>query len=232
MRIVSIHQPYYFPYLGFFEKILRSDVFVFLNEAQYEKNNFYNRNRIRTKDHFAWITVPVNYKYQISLNQIGIENKHKWQVKHFKSIYYNYLNSPFYDQHKAFLNFIYREQTWDRLIDLNSYTLKYILNVLGVRKQIIFSSELNLKSTSTKRLVDICKEVNADVYLSGSSGKKYLDEEVFRNENIKVVYQNYRHPKYKQVYGGFEENLSVLDLLLNHGPKSKDIILKYSSNVE
>jgi hypothetical protein len=223
--IVSIHQPYYFPWLGYFEKILRADIFVILDDVQYEKNNFYNRNKINTPNGPTWITVPVEYKKEINLMDITIDLKQKWQKKHFDSIYFNYKKAPYFKEHEEFFYTIYKEKRCDKLIDLNLYTLNYFIEALQIETPIKYASNLNIKSTATQRLVDITQAVDATTYLSGSSGKKYMQIELFKDKKIDIIYQDYHTPQYKQLTKHFEPNMCIIDLLLNHGPKSKEIIL-------
>jgi len=225
--IVSIHQPYYFPWLGFFEKIINADVFVYLDDVQYEKRNFYNRNKIKVPNGSAWITVPVMDSYKKNMLDVEINNKENWQKKHLSSIIHNYKKAPFFKDHEEFLEEVFLKKKWTKLIDLNFFTLNYLLDALSIDTPIEYSSKLNIKSTATQRLLDITKAVGANTYFSGSSGSKYMETELFDKENINIIYQDYKTPEYKQLGKGFEPNLSILDLLLNYGPDSKEIILSY-----
>jgi len=223
--IVSIHQPYYFPWLGYFEKILKADVFVILDDVQYEKNNFYNRNKIKTSNGTTWITVPVQYRSKINLMDIEIDNKRNWQKKHFDSIYFSYKKAPYFKEHEEFLHNIYKEKTWDKLIDLNLYTLNYLIDSMDIKTPIKYATQLGISTTATQRLIDITQAVNANTYLSGSSGKKYMELDLFDKANIDVIYQDYTSPQYKQLGDTFEPNMCILDLILNHHDKAKEIIL-------
>ena len=228
--IVSIHQPYYFPWLGYFEKVLRSDVFVVLDDDLYTKNNFYNRNRIKNANGAAWITVPVKKdKKDVSLLDIKIANNQKWQKKHFDSLFFNYKKAPYFYEHLEFFEKIYLKTEWEKLIDLNVYTLNYFFDYLDIRSRIEMASKLKIKTTATKRLVEICKFFGADEYYSGSSGKKYMETALFEKNNISISYQDYSYPIYKQQYHGFVSNLSIIDLLLNHGPASRELVLAGST---
>lgn len=230
--IVSIHQPYYFPWLGYFDKILKSDLFILLDDVQYEKNNFYNRNRIRIKDGWIWITVPVRYKYRIKLDEIKIDNTKKWQKIHWKSIFFNYQKAPFFLEFRSFLEEIFLNKKWEKLIDLNIYTLLEILKLLEIDRKIVLSSNINVGGNSTEKIINLCKKVGADAYYSGVSGKKYLDISLFKENNIKLIFQEFHHPIYKQQYSGFIPNLSILDLLLNYGYESKDIIANAKKKID
>jgi len=222
---IAIHQPYYLPWLGYFEKIKKSDIFVFLDDAQYEKNNFYNRNLIKGPNGKIWLTVPVHYKFQISLKDIKVDNSKNWQKKHYNAIVSNYAKAPHFEIHKAFLENVYLNKKWDFLIDLNLVTLKYLLDFLKLKTPLKFSSDMNIQATGTQRLIDICKALKADTYYSGSSGKKYMDLSLFKKDGIEVEYQNYECKEYKQRFGSdFMGNLSVIDLVMNQGRQALGLI--------
>lgn len=228
--IVTIHQPYYLPYLGFFHKVLKSDIFVFLDNAQYEKGNFYNRNKINTNSGEALLTVPVSLDgHQIRINEVKIQNN-KWQKKHHKSIVQSYQKSPYFKEHENFLDDCYLNRTWKKLDELNIFMFKYYLEYLEVDIPIFKTSQMDIKSDKTERLKDICKNLDATTYLSGPSGKKYLDETIFKQEKIDILYQNFKHPIYKTIHKNFVPYLSILDLLMNEGKNSKKIILDSNGN--
>ncbi len=224
MKTVAIHQPYYFPWLGYFEKILKSDVFVFLDDAQYEKNNYYNRNQIKTPQGKMWLTVPVKYKFQIPLKDIEVDNSKSWQKKHYNSIVSCYAKSRYFEEHRTFLEDIYLNRNWEFLLDLNLFTLNYFLDFLGLKTPIKFSSELGISTTGTQRLVDICKCFDASTYYSGISGSKYMDLDLFKKENIKVNFQNYKYKEYNQLFGEFVPNLSVIDLVVNTKKRASSLV--------
>lgn len=224
--IVSIHQPEHLPWLGFFDKVRQSDVFVLLDNVQYEKNYFQNRNRIRTQSGWIWLTVPVLTKGKSNqlINDVNIVNTGNWQDKHWKSIFYAYNKAPYFDNHRPFLEEIYNKKKWDYLVDLNETIILYLIQKLGIQVNILRSSTLGVEGKSTDLLLNICMKLNATAYLSGISGKDYLEEEKFIKENIKVIYQEFHHPIYEQLYETFIPCMSVIDLLFNYGEKSLDII--------
>ncbi|MCM8796425.1 MAG: WbqC family protein [Candidatus Omnitrophica bacterium] len=223
--IVSVHQPQYLPWLGYFHKICQSDIFVFLDNVQYKHREYQNRNRIRTSNGWMWLTVPIikGHAYP-NISEVYIDNSQGWSRKHWRAITLNYAQASFFNTYKSFFNDLYGMQ-WERLIDLNIYIIKKINEFLGITKKIYFESELNIKTINTQRIIDICKTLKADTYLSGSGGKNYLNEELFRSNNIKLVYQDFRHPEYAQRYQGFVPFMSAIDLLFNHGPDSLRILL-------
>ncbi len=231
--LISINQPAYLPWLGYFHRIAISDVHVVLDHVQFEKNSFANRNKIRTKDGWCWVTVPLLTKGRfgnLALNTIEICNLSRWAEKHWKTIQSCYSRAPYFNDHKSFFEKIY-SQNWFLLIDLIKQTTTYLLSALGINTPLIFSSELDVHGSKDELILDICEKTGADTYLSGPLGKNYLREDFFLEKDIKVNYQNYSHPSYEQVFNGFEAYMTVLDLLLNYGTNSRQIILNNNAAV-
>ncbi|AKB17609.1 WbqC family protein [Methanosarcina sp. WWM596] len=220
--IVGIHQPNYFPYLGFFDKLRKSDVFIIYDDAQFTKGDFQQRNRIRIYHGWKWLTVPVEKKH-IPINQIKIRNDVEiegtnWQEAHFKEINDNYKKAPFYPNFEKDIRRIYGQE-YDMLLDINLKLIEFLMKSFEIDTEIIHSSEFGFNSKSTERLVDLVSAVGGDVYLSGPMGKDYLNPQLFDEKNIQVCFQDFRHPVYKQQYDGFEPNMSAIDALLNAGPE-------------
>ena len=223
--ICTIHQPNYLPYLGFFEKALKSDVFIIYDNTQFKTDDFQNRNKIRTKEGWIWLSVPVSYKLGDLIKDVRIPSNIKWTKKHWNAILINYSKAPYFKEYKSIFEEIYSKK-WNNLIDLNICLIKTLFNLLGIKTKIIIASDLiDLKTKSTQALVDLCKEVNADEYISGQDGTKYLDLDKFEKAKIKVNFQHFNHPAYKQVYPGFEPYMCILDLLFNHGKNSIKILI-------
>jgi hypothetical protein len=222
MKIITIHQPNFLPYLGFFDKCDYSDVLVLYNSTQFKKNDFQNRNKLRTKNGWVWLTVPVSYKFGSAIKDVQINNV-KWKRNHIKSIELNYAKSDYYHLYIDKIKEIYNKE-WLYLADLNIELIRFFLRELGINVQIVLSNELEINTNSTQALVDICKKLSANEYISGIDGKKYLKGELFDKENIKVIFQDYQHPTYQQAFDGFQPYMSILDLLFNHGQKSLNII--------
>jgi len=223
--IVAIHQPEHTPWLGFFDKMRQADMAVLLDNVQFRKNYFQNRNRIRTQQGWTWLTVPVLAKGKSGqlIQDTQINNTVNWQSKVWKSIFYAYNKAPFFDQYSSFLKQVY-DKLWTHLADLNEEIIRYIAQELGIQAKVIKASTLGTTGRSTDLLLEICQKVNADVYLSGISGKGYLEETKFTEQGIKVIYQEFYHPIYKQMYEPFIPCMSIIDLLFNHGDKSLDIL--------
>jgi hypothetical protein len=225
MKTVVILQPMYLPWLGYFEQIYRSDVFVFYDDVQYEKNSWQNRNKIKTPNGWQWLTVPVSRKNLFGklIYEVEINNQIPWKRKHLKALQVNYSRSPYFNKYIKYFEKIYSKD-WQYLADLNIKLIKTICQILGLKREFIRSRELNIKGEQSERLVKICQSFNADLYFSGQSAKNYLKEDLFFKAGIKVEYQNYKHPQYPQLFGEFIPYLSVIDLLFNCGPKSLKVI--------
>jgi hypothetical protein len=222
--IVAIHQPQYLPWLGYFHKLISADVFCFLDNVQYKKNEWQNRNRIKTATGWQWLTVPVSYKFPQSVNEVTVNNQVNWQKKHLQALRTNYSRAPFFDEVMAALADGF-EQQWSRLVDINIYFIQAICTYLGLeQKQLIRSSEVRLPEDPTGRLVEICRQKRADTYLSGADGARYMDLSQFETAGIRVVFQAFRTPAYPQQFNGFEPQLSIVDMLFNCGRQTVDLI--------
>ena len=223
---VSIHQPDFFPYPGFFNKIFLSDVFIILDRTQFEFG-ITNRNKIITPEG-TWkrISIPVkNDQKFFQNNDVKINNDMNWKEKNLDLISKSYSKSKFFDLYNTSINSIFEEK-WEYLIEINIKILKTIFEWLDVKTKIIFESELNVKGTSSEKLLNICKEVKATKYVSGPGGKNYLDEKIFQKNHIDIEYQKYTPISYSQLNSkSFIPNLSILDLLFNMGYESRKFVL-------
>ena len=222
MTVVSIHQPNYIPYLGFFEKMKRSDIFVLLDNVQFVRTGEFawqHRQKIRTKIGEMWLTIPVKREFKIAINKVQVANQ-TWQKKHWRSIETNYSRSFFWDKYAMSLRKFY-EKTYEKLVDVTVPMIKWLAEQLGIYSEIIIASELNLNEYlfSTDLLVEIIRKVDGDVYLSGPMGKNYLEETKFSGNGIGLTYLEFKHPIYKQVYPSFIKNMSVIDFMFNNNNK-------------
>lgn len=225
--ILSINQPGYLPWLGYLHRIAVSDLHIVLDHVQFEKNSFTNRNKIRTKDGWSWLTVPVRTKRRfgnLHINRLEIADDPRWAKKHWSSIRYNYARSPFFSQHATYFEDVYR-QSWTYLIDLVRETTTYLLDAVDIKTPILFSSEMDIEGIKDELILNLAREVGANIYLSGPFGRDYLEQERFRAAGIEVAFHDYAHPTYPQTYAGFEPHMSAIDLLFNCGPESFDIMM-------
>lgn len=222
---IVIHQPEYLPWLGFFDKIDKCDLFVVLDNVQFQKG-FINRNKIKTPTNWQWLTVPIIHKFhRRKIQEVRIDNEIDWQENHFKALIHNYSKAPYFKEYTDFFKDVY-QRDWELLAELDIFLIKETMNILGLDLPIKKASSLKVKGKTTELLINICKKVGADTYLSGEGGKRYMDMERFQEEDIKVIFQDFKHPIYPQLFEEkeFIPNLSVVDLLFNCGEKSLDII--------
>jgi hypothetical protein len=222
--IVAAHQPQYLPWLGYFAKIDHADVFVLLDTVQYKKNEWQNRNRIKTAAGPQWLTVPVTYKFPQRIDEVGVNNRERWQHKQRQAILSNYRKAPFWDDLVPFIEEILAP-TWELLAPLNIFGVKGLAAILGIETPLHVASELGeFPKDPDERLIAVIKHFGADTYLAGSGGRDYMDLSRYEKDSIKVLFQEYHHPVYEQRFGAFEPFMSVLDLLFNHGPDSLQIL--------
>ncbi len=229
--IVSINQPAYLPWLGYFERIARSDVHVILDHVQIEKNSFVNRNRVLAANGPTWLTVPVKTKGRfgdLPICGVEIDNQLRWARKHWETLKQAYGQTPYFGTHEDFFAHVY-EKDWTNLYLLCKTISEYLLNAFAIETPCVQSSMLNVSGRRNEMLVNICKSQKATEYISGPLGRNYIDLKPFEEAEISVSFQDYEHPHYSQIRGrAFESNLSAVDLLFNHGPESRDVLLNRS----
>lgn len=226
--IVSINQPAYLPWLGYFHRIAISDLHIVLDHVQFEKNSFVNRNKVRTPDGSCWVSVPVKTKGQfgnLAIHSLEINNQTKWRTKHWKTLTQYYSKTPYFKDHQDFFEAFYNQE-WTHLLPLCIAINDYILKALNIQTPIQYSSQLNPQLSKSELVHELCLKSKATTYLSGILGKDYLNESLFEASNIQVQYQNYKHPNYLQKFEGFQPYMSILDLLFNHGKNSFEILMK------
>jgi hypothetical protein len=229
--IVSINQPAYIPWLGYFHRIAVSDLHIVLDHVQFEKNSFTNRNKIRTSQGWCWVTVPLKTGGRfgdLAISQVEISNERRWEEKHWNSIRLNYSKATYFREHADFFEAVL-SRSWDRLNPLVAEITIYLLNALGIKSKILFSSQIGAIGYKSELVLELCRKVGATAYLSGALGRQYLDEAAFEQANVPVFYQEYHHPTYRQAYPGFEPFMGAIDLLFNCGPESLDIIMRGQS---
>jgi hypothetical protein len=220
VTVVAIHQPQYLPWLGYFHKVARCDVFCLLDTVQYKKNEFQNRNRIKTAQGWQWLTVPVTYRFPQRINEVGVNQTVDWQRKHLEALKTNYSKAPFFDTYYASFQEFY-QKSYEMVVEVNVASIKLLMGLLGLERELVLASSLQLEAEDpTFRLVEICRNLGGDSYLSGRDGGKYMDVDIFASSQIDIIYQDFKHPQYPQCYGPFEPNMSVVDLLFNRGSES------------
>lgn len=221
--IVAIHQPQYLPWLGYFDKMDQADVFVLLDNVQFKKNEWQNRNRIKTARGWQWITVPVLHHFPSPLMEIRINQDVPWERKHLQALATNYSRAPYFQKHKDFFVETY-SQRWERLVDINMHVIRYMARALGINTPLVLASELPTVEDPTERLIIICRHLKAKAYLSGRDGARYMQTYRFAEEGIRLLFQDFHHPVYPQLYSDFVPQLSAIDLLFNCGRASLEIL--------
>jgi len=225
--IVTIHQPEYLPYIGFFERLAETDIFVILDDVGYQKNGFINRNKIKTKTGEKWITVPVlGRSPNKKINNVLIDNSKNWGASHWGSLFSAYSKTPYFYKYADFFKEVYSKK-WELISDLDIYLIENINKFLGIDAKILKSSEMNIKDTSTERLVKICQKLNADVYISGPGNEEHqVENDKFSKNKIGIEIRKFADLRYSQAFPelGFLPYMSIIDLLFNCGPKSLEII--------
>ncbi len=227
--ILTAHQPLYLPWLGLFHKISLADQFCFFDIAQYQNKDFNNRNKIKTQSGPLLLSVPVESKdhFEKKICDIKILDN-AWRRKHIKSIHLAYQKAPFFDKYFSDLEKILNDSKITFLADLDFQLLKYLMNALDIQVPIVKASDYHFKGEKSDLVLDMCVQLGAKIYIFGSQGKNYADVESFLKAGVHPYFQEYNHPVYSQLHGGFEPNLSVIDLLFNEGPKSKNIICQHN----
>jgi hypothetical protein len=223
-----ILQPSYIPWRGYFHQIRKADVFVFLDDVQYDKRSWRNRNRIKTANGTIWLTVPVHARGSITegipINQIRIDHSRPWARKHRAALHHGYSKAPFFSRYEPLLEEFY-SRTDDLLVDFDIDLTVALAGELGiVDTRFVRASSLGVRGAKTERLLRILQVVGANHYITGPSARDYLDEEVLLRRGISVEYMTYQYPEYGQLHPPFDPNVSILDLLLMTGAKAPDLI--------
>lgn len=231
--ILTAHQPGYLPWLGLFHKIALADAFVSFDDVQYQDRDWDNRNRIKTAAGPIWLTVPVfsRHHYTLKLRDVVIRNDIPWRRKHFKAIQLAYGRAPYAKRYLPFFEDLYRRE-WEKLADLNEHILKFLLEEFGIRVAFARLSDMGLTSRKSELVLEMCKRLNATIYVFGAQGRNYADAAAFHEAGVKVVFQEYVHPHYRQLHGAFASHLSAIDLLFNHGATGLDIIMSGNTSRE
>jgi len=220
-------QPFYLFLRKHFHQIYRADLYIFMDTTQFVRRGYHNRNRIKTKNGYLMLTVPtINFgSHSQVIKDVKIDNRQKWQKKHWMSIVHNYAKAPFFNVYSEFFEDVY-SRDWEYLADLNIYLIKKISTFLGIRGTAFKRlSELGIKNDNpTQQLIDICVTVGATNYIIGTRAKDYMEEWRWEKTKVKLEYFEPEYPPYPQLWGDFLENCSIIDLLFNCGPESGEYI--------
>lgn len=226
-KIVSIHQPHFFPWLNYFNKIISSDIFIVLDDVQFRRRYFQNRAKIKANNQEQLLSIPLKKHARDTLiKDIEIQRGKEYD-KILKTIESYYKKAPFFLEYYSDISqILQKEQT--SLNQLNVDLLKYFLNVMDIKTEVYISSELNVDANEpNERLLKLCKRFDATHYIAGKGGKNYMDAELFSNEGIEILWQHYvnEDAQYSQLGKEFISGLSIADVLFNVGPvKAKELI--------
>jgi len=225
---IAISQPTYLPWLGYFDLIDQVDVFVLLDSVQFEKQSWQQRNRIKTPTGLQWLTVPVEFRGRLGqlIMQVIIRDP-EFPKKHLRAIELNYRRAPFFDRYFPELARILKQHpSRSHLADLNLEIIRWLCAVLGIRTTLVRSSELCLDGRRSELLVNLCRQLNADTYVSPPGSATYLldDLQLFEGAGINVAFQHFEHPTYRQMFPAFIPYASALDCLFNEGEASAQIL--------
>jgi len=217
--ILSAHQPAYLPWLGYFDKIAKADVFVYLDSVQFEKNSFTNRNRIKTPQGPQWLTIPVKMKGHLSntLRDTEIDLTQPWRARHLKSIAMSYSRAEHFRSGFARLEGLFADQE-TLLAELCWRQLRFWLDELQIDTRIVRASTLPISDTKSDLVLQLCRHFGAQRYISGALGRDYLVAEDFAAAGIELEFQQFTAAAYPQQWGEFLPNLSIVDAWLNCGP--------------
>jgi hypothetical protein len=215
---IAILQSSYIPWKGVFDLINQVDKFVFLEDVQFTKRDWRSRNKIKNANGEMWLSVPVKKAQRdLTLHEIQISQDIDWQRKHYESILHSYAKAPFFYNYKWVLEKIYMEKKWSNLSEFNIFTTKLISELLSIKTEFFNSNDLSVAGSKDDKLINICKKLKGEFYLSGPAAKDYISNEKFYSQNIKLAYIIYEYPEYKQVYEGFNHYFSILDVIFNCG---------------
>jgi hypothetical protein len=222
MKKVAILQSNYIPWKGYFDLIASVDEFIFYDDVQYTKNDWRNRNLIKTQNGLHWLSIPVGIRLNREIRDVEIPTSN-WQIKHWKTLEGSYKRARYFDEIADWLEPLYTKQVYGNLSQLNQYFISKISTYLDIKTKFSSSWDYPMVLGKTCRLVDLCLQVNASEYISGPSAINYIDKNLFSSSNIKLTWFSYNgYPEYDQLWGDFKHEVTILDLLFNTGKHAVD----------
>lgn len=227
MKKIAILQSNYIPWKGYFDIIHQSDVFVIYDDVQYTKNDWRNRNLIKTPNGLEWLTIPVRQnKLDQKINETFV-SQNNWNKKHWNSLLCNYSKSPYFNTFENVIKDLYENIDTNNLSEINIQFITTINRILGIETEIIDSKTLNLKGDKNERLIEAIQKLNGTHYISGPAAKSYLNTSEFDSKSIKVEWMDYsNYSEYPQLFSPFKHNVSILDLIFNVGPNALNFLEK------
>jgi hypothetical protein len=222
MKKVAISQSNYIPWKGYFDIINSVDEFVLYDDMQYTRRDWRNRNLIKTREGLQWLTIPVDVKgkYHQKINETKVSDP-TWNRSHWTSIEHNYARAAHFRNYRDLLAELYLTTSSQYLSEINRRFLEGLCALLSIRTRFTWSSEYQMEDDRTARLVGICRQLAATHYYTGPAARAYMDESLFREAGIEIVYYDYSgYPEYRQLFPPFEHGVTILDLLFNEGSKA------------
>lgn len=219
---VAIHQPHYFPWMGYFDKMAKVDKFIIMDDVQLEDSSVMVRNKFLENtgvEKLLSLNVDKKGYLEKKCREINLKDWQKVRKKHSKFLYYNYKNAPYFNEIWEKISCVF-EKNYELLIELQMDIIMIFIELLNIKTEIVFQSSLkyDIETKKNDLVLELCQKIEADVYLSGNGAKKYMDDSTFFKNNIKVIYQKFKYPEYKQFSSlEFIPNLSILDMFFNLG---------------
>ena len=231
---ISLHQPQYLPWISYFAKIEQSDLFIFLDSVNFQKNGLQNRNQIKTQLGREWLTVPVRHRFGQKINEVEIVSSSNWRRKHWEKIQHSYRKTEYFKTYEKEISAIFSNE-WLELSKLNIYCIELFLELLQIDTNTLKSSQMNVTGQNSDLVLNLCKEVGASRYISGLGGKEYLKERDFEDAGIEILYQAPFLPEeYPQAFPevGFFCDISVIDILFNCGDAWRDYLPREARGID
>lgn len=231
MRVAAI-QPSFIPWRGYFDIIASVDLFVLLDDVQFTKRDWRNRNKIKTPNGTEWLTVPVVYNSRSQLIlDTSIDYSQPWGKQFHATWRANYSRAPFFAQLSPLISDVGNGED-ATISELDSKLTKRVCSYLGISTPMLFSSGLEIEGTKTDRLINLLRKLKATTYLSGPSADAYLDKDAFRRHGIGLEYKSYDYPPYSQQWGTFDGAVTVLDLIANCGASARNYLRSLKPNIQ
>jgi len=217
---VAILQSNYIPWKGYFDMIAAVDEFILFDDVQFTKNDWRNRNKIKTPNGVQWLSIPVGQNINRLVREVKLEDN-RWQAKHWATLCHSYKRAPYFEMIGTALEPFYLKLEYSYLSQLNRTLIEFVCGQLGIKTKISNSWDYTLVGGQTERLVNLCEQAGGSEYISGPSAKNYIDDSLFEKHGLKMTWFDYEgYPEYPQLWGPFEHAVSILDLLFNCGENS------------
>jgi len=222
-KIVGIIQSNYLPWKGYFDFIDSVDAFVFLDDVQFTKRDWRNRNFIKTHKGLQLLTVPVltRGRYMQRICEVAVAGDH-WAEEHLAAMRHAYARAPYFRSEIHWISdLLHTASRYALLSEINTFLIRRICERLGIKTRLYSSTIFDRSEGKNERLISICKQLNAERYLSGPAARSYIDESLWHREGIEVAYKSYDgYPEYPQLHGSFEHKVSIVDVLFHVGSEA------------